>query len=145
MLPRIKSTMSEMEQALAARDDLGALQDLAFQPGGFGQDDARRLSCCQRSGRGSANGGQQQIRRRPCAPPRRRPARSRSLASRTQKTAGPRGGRQYAVSAPAPPRASWRRAGRDAGKAVLEIEIGVMRRSRDAHNTVSQKFAKGWP
>ena len=44
MLPRIKSTMTEMEQALAARD-LAALQDLAFQPGGFGQDDALRLRC----------------------------------------------------------------------------------------------------
>ena len=44
MLPRIKSTMSEQEQALAARD-FAALQDLAFQPGGFGQDDALRLRC----------------------------------------------------------------------------------------------------
>ena len=32
-----------IEQALAVRD-LGAL-DLAFQPGGFGQDDALRLRC----------------------------------------------------------------------------------------------------
>ena len=44
MLTRIKSTMSEMEEALAARD-LGALQDHAFQPGGYGQDDALRLRC----------------------------------------------------------------------------------------------------
>ena len=36
--------MSEQEQALAARD-LAELQDLAFQPGGFGQDDALRLRC----------------------------------------------------------------------------------------------------
>ena len=33
-----------IEQALAVRD-LGALRDLAFQPGGFGQDDALRLRC----------------------------------------------------------------------------------------------------
>ena len=33
-----------IEQALAAHN-LGALQDLAFQPGGFGQDDALRLRC----------------------------------------------------------------------------------------------------
>ena len=33
-----------IEQALAVRD-LAALRDLAFQPGGFGQDDALRLRC----------------------------------------------------------------------------------------------------
>ena len=33
-----------IEQALAAHN-LGALQDLAFQPGGFGQDDGLRLRC----------------------------------------------------------------------------------------------------
>ena len=33
-----------IEQALAVRD-LGALRDLAFQPGGFGKDDALRLRC----------------------------------------------------------------------------------------------------
>ena len=33
-----------IEQALAVRD-LGALRDLAFQPGGFGLDDALRLRC----------------------------------------------------------------------------------------------------
>ena len=33
-----------IEQALAVRD-LGALRDLAFQPGGFGQDDGLRLRC----------------------------------------------------------------------------------------------------
>ncbi|CAH0370827.1 unnamed protein product [Pelagomonas calceolata] len=33
-----------IEQALAVRD-LGALRDLAFQPGGYGQDDGLRLHC----------------------------------------------------------------------------------------------------
>ena len=33
-----------IEQALAVRD-LGALRDLAFQPGGYGQDDGLRLRC----------------------------------------------------------------------------------------------------
>ena len=36
--------MTEIEQALATRD-LAVLQDLAFQPGGFGQDDGLRLRC----------------------------------------------------------------------------------------------------